>query len=110
MSRLAPEDAFLHLPYRVIAPCTYQYEPPQTPMRGNIGPEVNGLAYPWWELDEQEHILRITKCPDGGIKGYPDGVVDIVYYIDLDQTARHPDEEESEDLYLHRVMYPRKLR
>jgi len=108
--RLIPEEAEIHLPYRVIGPCTYQYEPPQTPMRGSIGPQVNGIAYPWWELDEERHILRIPRCPDGGIDGYPGHAVDIVYYIDLDQTARHPDEEESGDRRLERIMSPRKLR
>ena len=81
-----PYDGPEVLPHKVIGPCTYQYDPPKEPWDGFAALEVNGLAKPWYEVDKEKRILRVTRdCPDGG---FPDETVDIVFHYYKPKSAQ----------------------
>ena len=107
-----PDGTWEFLPYKVIGPCTYQYEPPTKPWGGSLALEINVLPYLGsYEVDKEKRILRITKCPNGQPSGHPDGgLVDLVFYYDTPKSAQpeyyelSPDER---DRKLFRRYYPR---
>ena len=61
--------------YEVVSPCVYRYyDAPAKP--GFPHPEVEGIAYAAFKVDERRHLITFTSCdPDAGMQGK----VELVY-------------------------------
>ncbi|HYV47714.1 MAG TPA: hypothetical protein VFA20_22805 [Myxococcaceae bacterium] len=97
------------LPHKVIGPCTYQYEPQKKSWDGSVTVQINETAYPGdYEVDREDRILQILKCPGGQPQGHPDGgLIDIVFEYDIPGSAQ-PEYYEPTSDEGDRKLFPRE--
>jgi len=63
------ELPFPPVKYEIVSPCVYRYygEPDEP---GFPHPEIDGLAYPAFEVSTRQHLVTFTHCdPDAGMRG-----------------------------------------